>query len=262
MPPLFCRLLIISLLCLEPLICNPGWASSTDTGTKVFTIAAYEWPPFASRDAKYFGIAPRVVSEILQNQGIEVKYRFIPWPEALDGIITEKFDGALVWVTEDMHHEAFLISNPILEHRTALYYRKGLPEPKDANDLMGYRMGVNSHYVYDLKSYRLLKDRFVESVNGDSDIVQFHNLIDGKIDFYLTPILTSAPLLRSNFTADEQNRLTYSTNLFKFPSAYLIVNRHREGSDEFIAEFNKRLDRMKNDGVIDRYTDDFRFMQH
>ncbi len=255
---------MVHLALLSTLLCQPvAWGLAGDqTRTKAFTIAVYEWPPFSSRDAQYFGIAPRVISDILHNQGIEVKYRFMPWSDALDGIITEEFDGAMIWLTEDIHHESFLVSDAILEHRTALYYRKNFPEPKTADDLMGYRMGVNSHYIYDLNSYRMLKNRFIESINEDSDLVQFHNLIEGKIDFYLTPMFTSAPLLRSNFTKEEQNTLTYSTNLFKFPSPYLIVNRHRDGSAEFMAEFNRRLDRMKNDGVIERYSNDARFILH
>jgi len=259
-----CIVLTVIFLSLlyHPLVRAQDDKDSSHVVNKVFMVAAYEWPPFSSRDAKYFGIAPRIVSEILQSQGIEVKYRFMPWTEALDGIITEEFDGVIVWVTEDIHHESFLISDPILEHRTALYYRKNLPDPKTADDLMGYRMGVNTHYVYDLASYRLLKDKFITPVDGDSDLVQFHNLLEGKIDFYLTPLLTSTPLLISNFTPEEQKSLTYSTNLFKFPSPHLIVNRHREGSAEFMAEFNKRLDHMKNNGVVDRYINDFRFSQY
>jgi len=250
----------IAFLCLFGLAFHSVQASGAEK--KTFLVAAHEWPPFSSRDAKYFGIAPRVIADILQSQGIEVKFRFMPWSDALNGIITEEYDGALVWVTEDLHHEAFLMSDTILEHRTALYYRKNMPEPKIADDLMGYRMGINSHYVYDRSSYRLLKDKSMESILSDDDATQFRNLLDGKTDFYLTPALTSTPFLRNNFSKEEQNALTYNSNLFKFPPAQLIVNRHREGSADFIAEFNLRLNRMKNDGTIERYTNDTRFSQH
>lgn len=226
---------------------------------KTFTIAAHEWPPFASRESRYFGITPRIVSDILQNQGIEVQYRFMPWSDALDGVISKEFDGAIVWVTEDLNREFFLISDPILEHRTALYYRKNTPAPTTVDDLTGYRLGINKHYIYDLASYRLIKKHALTTVEANTDAEQLRNLLEGKIDFYASPILTESPLLLNSLGTDEQNALTYSINLFKFPSPHLVVHRHREGSAEFMNKFNQRLKRMKSEGTVERYSNDFRF---
>jgi polar amino acid transport system substrate-binding protein len=230
--------------------------------TKTFMVAAHEWAPFTSRDSRYFGIAPRLVSEILQNQGIEVKYRFIPWAGALDGVITSEFDGAIVWVTEDLQRDSFLVSDPILEYPTALYYLKSSAEPKSLDDLLGHRLGVNTHYIYDLASYRLLGKRAIEPVEGKTESELLHMLLEGKIDYYASPLLTEKPLQRQSLGKDEQNALTYSINLFKFPSPHLVVSRHREGSAEFMNKFNQHLKRLKNERTIERYVNDFRFIDY
>ena len=249
--------LLIVVVCLAALL-----PQSDARAEATFIVAAHEWAPFSSRDAKYFGIAPRIVSDILQGQGIEVKYRFMGWSAALDGVITREFDGAIVWVTEDLHRESFLISDPILEYRTALYYRKNTPEPKTADDLIGHRMGIDPEYVYDLTSYRLLRKGSIKPVEGVTDTEHLRNLLEGKIDFYASPILTESPLLRNSLSKEEQNALTYSSNLFKFPAPHLVVNRNREGSAEFMRLFNLRLNRMKNDGTVERYINEFRFTEY
>ena len=227
-----------------------------------FIIAAHEWAPFASRSSKYFGLSPRITSEILHTTGIDVKYRFMHWSDALDGVLTEEFDGAIVWVMQDLKHEAFAISDPIVHLRSALYHRANFPAPKSPSDVLGYRMGINTHYVYDAPSYHMLTSGKLTAVDGQTDLQNFQMLLNGDVDFFLTPTLTSGPLLRNNFSREQQQQLSYTSSVLKFPSIYLVVNRHREGSKDFIEQFNASLKRMKNNGTIDRYIDDFSFSKY
>lgn len=183
----------------------------------------------------------------------------MPWPDALDGLVTEEFDAALIWVMEDLNRDPFIVSEPILEYRSALYYRRNLPKPTTSDDLLGFRIGLNPYYVYDEPSYRVMKSRSMTPVKGETDRIHFDMLLKGDIDFYLSPILTSAPLLRNSYSPEQQKQLTYTTELFKFPPSQLLVNRQREGGRQFLLEFNNGLKRLKNDGTLDRYLDDLRF---
>jgi len=255
----FCRhsllLLVLVSLCV-PLQAEIPKPTRTN---KRFTIAAHEWPPFASRESRYFGVLPRIITQVLEAQGITVEYRFMPWPDALDGLITEEFDAALIWVMEDLNSDPFIFSAPILEYRSALYYRKSLPKPRHADDLLGFRIGLNPYYVYDEPSYRIMKSRSMTPVKGESDRAHFDMLLKGDIDFYLSPMITSAPLLRNQYSQEQQQELGYTTELFRFPPSHLLVNRQRPGSNDFLQEFNNGLKRLKNDGTLDRYLDDLRF---
>lgn len=226
---------------------------------KTFVIGAHDWPPYASPDSKYMGLAPRIVTEVLQGQGIDGSYRFVPWSEALDGILTENLDGALVWLPEDIKTDNFLVSDPLLPDRAVLCQRKNMPAVTGMDELMGYRMGMNPHYVYDESSYRMLKDKFMIPIKQETDMGNFRLLLDNKIDFFLTPQLTSTPLLRNQFSPDEQNALTCTGNLFTFPPLRLVVNKHRNGSAELIRQFNLRLGRLSSSGILDRYAADFRY---
>lgn len=247
------------LLSFHSIAAPPSRAPDT---AKHFVLASHEWAPFASRQTRFFGIIPRITSELLHSQGIEVKYRFMHWSDTLDGIISEEFDGALVWVMDDLRHESFLISDPIMKYRSALYYRRDFPKPTTSNDLLGFRMGINSHYVYDRNSYHLLKKGLVKPIQASNDVEHFQNLIDGKIDFYLSPLVTSKPLLESNFPPAQYKTLAYSSSVFKFPATHLIINRHREGSLEFMQNFNAGLQRLQRNGTIDRYIEDLRFSKY
>lgn len=226
---------------------------------KTFVIGTHEWPPYASPDSKYMGLGPRIITDILQAEGISGSYRFMPWPEALDGILTENIDGALVWLPKDVNTDNLMASDPLLPTRAVLCQRKDMPVITSIDALMGYRMGMNPRYVYDESSYRMLKDKFMIPIRQETDIGNFRLLLDNKIDFFLTPQLTSATLLRNQFSLDEQNALTCTGNLFTFPSLHLVVNKHREGSAGFIKQFNLRLNRLKSSGILDRYAADFRY---
>ena len=225
---------------------------------KRFVVAVHEWPPFASRSTRYFGILPRITTEILETQGVAVDFRFLPWADALDGLVTEEFDAALIWVMEDLKSDSFLMSETLLNYRSGLYYRKDMPAPTKEDDLLGFTIGLNPHYVYDASSYQLMKSREMVAIRGDTDQINFQYLLDGQVDFFLTPLLTSKPLLQKQFTIEQQAALEFTTALFQFPPSKLLINRHRDGSEEFIQDFNKGLKRLRNNGTLDLYIDDLR----
>jgi polar amino acid transport system substrate-binding protein len=256
---LFCHRTLWFLVCAS--ICGSLQAEipAPTRANKRFVIAAHEWPPFASREARYFGVLPRIVNQVFETQGITVEFRFMPWPDALDGVVSEEFDAALIWVMEDLNRDPFIISAPILEYRSALYYRHTMTPPKKPDDLLGFRIGLNPYYVYDEPSYRIMKSRSMTPVKGDSDRTHFDMLLRGDIDFYLTPVLTSVPLLRNNYSREQQQQLAYTTELFKFPPSHLLLNRQRQGSEQLVLEFNNGLKRLQNDGTLDRYLNDLRF---
>lgn len=255
---LFSLRTLLLLLCAS--LCSSLYAEipAPTRTNKRFIIAAHEWPPFASRETRYFGVLPRIINQIFEAQGITVEFRFMPWPDALDGVVNEEFDAALIWVMEDLNRDPFIISEPILEYRSALYYRKGMPPPKTSDDLLGFRIGLNPYYVYDEPSYHIMKSRSMTPVKGESDKQHFDMLFRGDIDFYLSPILTSAPLLRNSYSREQQQELTYTTEMFKFPPSCLLLNRQRQGSEQLLLDFNNGLKRLQNDGTLDRYLDDLR----
>lgn len=225
---------------------------------KTFVVGVHDWPPYASPDSKYLGLLPRMTTEILQQQGIHISYRFIPWQDALDGVMTETVDGALVWLPEDIKREPYLVSDPILQPKAMLCQRKQMPAITSKIRLKGYRMGMNPHYVYDAGSYKMLRDKFMVPVKQESDMGNFRLLLNGNIDFFLTPDLSGKPLLLNQFSPDEQNALTCPVRFFTFPPAHLIINKHRKGSAEFIKQFNAGLKRLQSNGMMDRYLNDFR----
>lgn len=258
----FCTRLLLILLCGLPALTSYAGIPTPSQANKRFVIAAHEWPPFASRETRYFGVLPRIVTQVLETQGIHIEFRFMPWPDALDGLITEEFDGALIWVSEDLKRDSFLMSDSILSYRSGLYYRKNFPKPQSADDLLGYRIGLNPYYVYDATSYQLMKSRSMTPIKGSNDRQHFDHLLSGEIDFYLSPLVTSVPFLRTHYSPAQQQELAYTTTLLQFPPTHLLVNRQRAGSAEFIEAFNQGLKRLKNDGTLDRYLDDLRFEKY
>lgn len=249
------------LLLLAWLFAGAAWGE-IPAPTKInprLVIAVHEWRPFASRDAHYFGLLPRIAARVLETQGVTPEFRFMPWPEALDGLVTEEYDAALIWVMEDLDRRYFLFSEPVLELRGALYYQAKRPRPRTPDDLLGFSIGINPAYVYDAPSFQLMKSRAMIPVKGGNDRENFDLLLKGDIDFYLSPLLSSTPLLRNSYSGEQRQRLAYTTEIFKFPPVHLLVNQQRPGSKELLEKFNNSLKRLQNDGTLDRYLDDMRF---
>ena len=228
----------------------------------LFVIAVHEWKPFASPQSKYMGLAPRITSEVLLRLDYKLQYRFVHWTEALDGLTDGKYDAALVWVMDDLEQNDYLMSDPLYTTETALYYNRDIPEPQSSSDLKDLRMGVNPGYVYGQESFYLFMNKIVKPVKNSSDLENFRMLVNGDIDVYLTPLITGRELVNNQFSRAERNRLGYTTRLFRFPDARLLVSKDELSSESFLRLFNAGLQRLKTNGLIENYLDDYRYSKY
>ena len=173
------------LLCLT---CHTQLAHSQN---QLFSIVSHQWTPYASQELRYFGIVPRIVTNALNRQSINTRYHFMTGERALDNILNEKFDGAIDWLSQDMKYDALLISDPIIQIKSALFYLPNTPTPHSEKDLISSTMGFNPHYVYNFPTYHLFQKQYIATVSSESDLINFIRLINLEIDYFLSPLLSS-----------------------------------------------------------------------
>lgn len=215
------------------------------------TIAVHSWPPYSGRNLQYFGTAPHVVSEVLADQPIQVRFVFAGWAEALDQLANREVDGAIVWVSPDMKLDPFVGSDPLLKHRAVLYYRKDSPHPGELRNLPPLRMVWQPSYVYDYYTYNRLADKTLTPVPVSNETDGFTQLLNGQADVFLLPYLASRPAVKT-LSPSQQEKLAYQIQEVPFPSTHLLLNRQQPDAEPFLRAFNNGLKRLQQDG---RYAD-------
>ena len=103
--------------------------------SKLITMAADPWPPFADPDAEGEGLAIRIVRAAFNSQGYEVEMKFLPWARALQSVQEGIFDIIpTIWISRE-REEKYDFSDPFLINTIVIIKR--------ATDQFNYT-GLNS----------------------------------------------------------------------------------------------------------------------
>lgn len=222
-----------------------------------FVIAVHEWPPYTGKNLPNFGLVPRILTQVLSEQGLQPRYVFMHWSDALDKLNAQEVDGAIVWVTDDLKADVFVLGNAIILQRTALYYRADQPAPKTPDDIMGFTFCVNPHYVYDNISYQLITQHKVEAIKGDTDADNLRHLVKGDCDFMLTPYNAGQVLFAAKLTLAEQKKIKTTMDMLKLPAPRLLMHRENTNSEKLLENVNRSLRRMQQAGSFDNHMRDY-----
>jgi len=78
-------------------------------------LAIGEWPPFTSKDLKYYGIAARLVAEAFLLEGIQVEYGFFPWARSFLLAKEGTWDGTAIWSRQPDRVQDFYFSDTVVD---------------------------------------------------------------------------------------------------------------------------------------------------
>jgi polar amino acid transport system substrate-binding protein len=70
---------------------------TTSFAAETLLLTNGEWPPYLSKNLKYYGSASRIVTEAFALEGINVEYKFFPWKRAYKNAELGIWDGSVVW---------------------------------------------------------------------------------------------------------------------------------------------------------------------
>lgn len=242
------------------LIISVVFLSASFSTADTVKIATLNWEPYVGEELQDYGAHGAIVKEAFKRVGKDVEFSFYPWKRAY--FIALKGNSFLISASENKERrQIFFYSEP---YDNAASYLIGLKKNGYAfngnlENLAKYRIGLlRGHYLV-----KLLQDSGVENIDEvTTDISNFKKLFSGRIDFMAMSKIPAIELLRNDQTING----TLSEIIFYEPPLgenpiHLIGHKEMAGSAEIIAEFNKGLALIREDGTYDEIMKRYGFSQ-
>ncbi|WP_051711087.1 substrate-binding periplasmic protein [Andreprevotia chitinilytica] len=222
------------------------------------TLSNGEWPPFFSEHLKGGGIFSRLVVEAYQQQGITVVYGYRPWVRAYSEAQAGEFDGTVGLAPNPERLNSFLFSDPVVYVEMVFFHRRGRHFSWNTlADLSPYLIGTTRGNFYSDEFDRLHKAgklRVDESAN--EEVFNFRKLLNGRVDLFPIDRHVGEYLLKTRFTPQEREQLTYDHKVFWKAPLHLLISRRAKNGPQLISVFNQGLQKMKSSGEYQRIVDD------
>lgn len=217
-------------------------------------IAIGEWPPYLSKELKHYGVAAHIVTEAFAREGLKVEYTFLPWKRAENYVSSGEQECSIMWVKNDKRGEQFLFSDVVFEGEVVFFHLKSFKfDWQSYHDLAGLRIGGLLSGVYPWVE-QAKKEGIDLDVNPVVNEVQnFKKLLYKRIDVYGMDRLIGYDLLRTNFSAAELQKVAHHVRSVEQWPYRLIFSKQVERSAYLVAAFNRGLQKLKHERVVQRY---------
>lgn len=218
--------------------------------TEELELATSEWPPFTGKTSNRH-IAEDLVELALRKSGVDFEITIEPWPVALAGAQSGKYDGLVaVWYTPD-RAQTLKFSKPLLENRILAVSREGSEVAADtADDLARLRVGKVAGYTYgqDLDGLPT-----TASIEYPDEQTALGKLLAGEVDAVLLDDLTLRYLLR-DMPHEEQQRFLPHNTLARL-NLHFALDKSLANAPGIMSSFNRAIDTMVADGTYNRILD-------
>lgn len=246
-----CKVLLFMVLALL------GSGSQANEQLRPLTISVGEWPPYLSSELKHNGVIAHLISDLLADEGYQVSYRFLPWPRAYASAAAGRFDATAVWMHKEEREADFLFSAPLLDEQFVFFHLKSLPfDWQHFDDLTGMTLGGGLEYSYGPAFDAFLEQGKVKMERVSSDQQNFEKLLKERVVLYPQEINVGYAALRSQFSAEDQDRITHHPKPLLVNLSYLMLPKALENSPHLLERFNQRLQSYRDSGRYQRYFDD------
>ncbi|MFC4158440.1 substrate-binding periplasmic protein [Chitinimonas lacunae] len=230
------------------LACLVGMLGTAQAAEEV-SLTNGEWPPYQSEHEPHYGIASHIVTEAFAQEGIKVRYSFMPWKRAYIEAEEGRHDGSLVWTYEPERGEKFLFSDAVFEGKSVFFHLKKFPfEWKTFDDLTKVRVGGTLGYKYEFE-----KNPAIQVDRANSDVDSFRKMLKDRFDIFPSDLKVGYATLRANFTPAEVNQITHHPRAYNVVTYHLILNKKNPRSAKLMAAFNRGLKKLRDSGRYAEY---------
>lgn len=203
-------------------------------------------PPYNYQDStgKLTGQSVEIVQEILKRQLDTTQPEILPWSQGYNLALNQPNVALFSTVKTAERQQLFKWVGPIAEYKSIFYAKKGTAITVNTlSDAKKYVVCVYQDDVHEqfLKSYGFTNFNYQAS---DEECVK--KVLDGQADLWLGDEATEKSVVK-NLGVAGQLVLVYpvETNYF-----YIAFNK--DTSDSIVAQWQKTLNEMKQEGVYDR----------
>lgn len=213
-----------------------------------------EWPPYLSKNLKYYGVASRIVAEAFALEGIKVKYVFYPWKRAYQNAETGKWDGSVVWFDTPKRRTAFYISDSVIDVQYVFFHLKSYSFNWDnIEDLKGIRIGGTLGYNYSKMFQKAEETGIIKVERVPKDEQNFKKLLKGRIQIFPNDLDVGYAMLRNIFAPEQVQLFTYHPKPVRAAPHHLLLSKKIKRNKRMIELFNKGLKRLKANGQVEQY---------
>ncbi len=251
---MFAALLRVARLAMVGLILS---APALADGVRIST---GEYAPWTSAELQSNGFVNHLVDEAFRRAGHTVEYTYLPWQRALSEAGEGRFDASSYWYFSEERDRDFIRSEPLIEERLVFFRRNDGPavDWSTLDDLAGVRIGATNGYTYTEEFWAAADARRLQVDVAKSDEINFRKLLSGRIDLFPVGEATGWQILHTHFSEADQARLTVLETPLVVTEGFLLFPRANPGSGQLVADFNRGLRQLRNEGWIDARFEELR----
>lgn len=235
-------------LCLFLLFC-PGLTVAAE-----LKLATSPWPPYVDENLPGKGLAIKLVTTALARAGYTTQLRIESWTRTLEGTGIGVYDVIpTAWYSEE-RARAFTFSKPYLTNNIMLLKRKNDPFTyRGLSDLKGRVIGLIPGYAYGPEFdtagnfYRINSRHLIENIT---------KLQRGQIELTLDD---ERVLLHDldKYMRNSQDQFVLLPTPVSVNGLHMAVSKQRPDHEKIVADFDKAMDAMKQDGEYERILNEF-----
>ena len=228
--------------------------SSPLFGQEIVRIAVGEFDPLLSEKLANKGVAAQIITDIFASVGYKVEFTFLPWGRAYEEAKQGGFDGTAIWLKKPEREVDFHYSDPLIPERHVFFHLKSYPfDWKTIDDLKGIRIGGGLKHTYGEEFDNAVKQGKIILDKTDKEINNFKKLLRGRVDIYPLELFVGYGFLKSNFSKEEIEKITYHPKALVENYSHLLLTKKSGRSLAILGKFNEGLKILKKSGKYDQY---------
>ena len=230
---------LMMALCLTACSAKGPTLADVKAAGKLTVATSPDFPPFESLEGgKVVGIEVDIMELICKELGVELEIVQMDFDAVLVGIQTAKYDCGMSGITVDADRQKnMLFTKPYYNAAQVIVVKEGSPITGKA-DLTGKTVSVQTGTT--AESGCLDAGITVQAFNANADAKTA--LTTGKVDAWVVDNLTALQMVE-----DGDGLVVLEEKMTEEPYAFAFAF----GSEDLVAEINKALEKLINDGTIE-----------
>ena len=212
-------------------------------------IATGEYPPYTSENLDDNGFSAEIVRSAFAEEGISVKYEFMPWKRCEASVENGDYYGAIPYLKTEERLKAFSYSDPFYISRSSFFFMKDSfseVEYSKLEDLKKYAIAGTAGYYYE----KMFTDAGLNIEYSDDAKSSLKKLHAGRVDLFPEDDLAAWAMIKELFPGEE-GKFAASSRPFNEDPHYVMVSKKFQGAEDITAKFNSGLQKLKASGKYD-----------
>jgi len=219
------------------------------------SMVTVEWAPHYGSSLPENGLMTALTTAAFKAGGHDASIEFIPWPRALKEVLEGKFDIVMGAYDNEERRKLYHMSNAVYHLDTGLIARPGLGKQKyeTLRELSPYKIGVSRGYA---NSPDFDSANYLDKHPATGPKLNIRKLFRGRIDM----MVASFDLFRHE--AKNEGFCVSDVEFIHPPLArnglFILGSRAVDDGEQLIADFNRGLAAIRENGTFDSIVNRFR----